>query len=147
MFTLSPLSFFPSPVQRGWRSHASRSRAEARALAVIRTATAWNQLPPPAKKKFTYLSRYKSAAPLAPPLPPLRPLPPLMKQAMLLKRKSTAAAAAAVCLVCAVRCLRARRLHGVLAATAAETARGPQATAIQRIVRGRIGRVRVRAHP
>jgi hypothetical protein len=62
---------------------------------------------------------------------------------MHLTRVAAAAHAAAARLVRSVRCLRARRLHRVLAAAAAETCRGPQATAIQRVVRGRIGRLRV----
>jgi len=132
-------------LQCAWRSHASRSRARARALAVIHTATQWNRPPPvnTKQRKQVYLTRYKSQPPASLPQPPLRPLPPLMTHAMVLQRTAAAAATAAVCLVSSVRCLRARRLHRVLSSSAAEAARGPVATSIQRVVRGRIGRVRV----
>jgi hypothetical protein len=66
-----------------------------------------------------------------------------MIHAQQLTRKAAAAFAAAARIVCAIRCLRSRRLQRVLAAAAAEAARGPKATAIQRAVRGRFGRVRV----
>jgi hypothetical protein len=147
-------------LQRSWRCRASRSRAQARALAVVQFATRWNTLPPPPKKivQTRYISRYKTLPPPPPPLPPLRPVPALMTHAMRLTRTALIVRAAAARIVCSVRILRARRLHRVLAAAAAESARGPQATTIQRMVRGRIGRVRVqlicaralddvRAHP
>jgi hypothetical protein len=130
-------------LQRAWRCHASRSRAQARALAVVQIATRWNSLSPPSKKQSTYISRYKTIPPPPPPLPPLRPVLPLMIHAMRLTRTAAAARAAAALIVCCVRCLRCRRLHRVLAAAAAEAARGPKAAAIQRVVRGRMGRLKV----